>query len=113
VHTSDSSTLEVAVDALVEAGRYVDARKWLEGLELHLPAPAFWVANAVLNRAPLFPEAFENATRALRPFCTASEIAQVERFAASLAQNLADSPHSPMPSSRQGEASGAESTAHA
>jgi hypothetical protein len=113
VHTSDSSTLEVAVDALVEAGRYVDARKWLEGLELHLPAPAFWVANAVLNRAPLFPEAFENATRALRPFCTASEIAQVERFAASLAQNLADSPHSAMASSRQGEASGAESTAHA
>lgn len=90
VRTSDSGVVEVSVDALVQAGRYVDVRKWIEGLEALLPAPAFWVASAILNRAPMFPEAFESPTRSLRPFSTMAEVVMVERFVAFLEQNLTD-----------------------
>jgi hypothetical protein len=86
--SDDGAVTEVGLDILARSGRYGDVRRWLDAAEPAMAAPAFWILNAVLNRVPLFPVAFESPVRTLRPFAHLSELALVRKFAASLSSNL-------------------------
>jgi len=88
VTLDDGKELRLSLENLLDAGRLIDVRKWVDGVEEALPAPAFWVVSALLNRVPLFPEAFETSHRTLRPFAHLSEFVVVEKFLAQLESNL-------------------------
>jgi hypothetical protein len=94
VRLDDGSVLETKVSKLWESGRMGDVRRWLHSVEETLPAPTFWVWNALLNRAPFFPEAFESSSRTLRAFTTVSEVVVVDHFLENMRTNLNDETHS-------------------
>jgi Family of unknown function (DUF6178) len=96
IYISDSSSLDISLDKLVENQRYPDISSWLGSIESHIPTELFLVLEAFFGRVPMYSEllSVEKIIGAMKvhttfkPFETLNEIEKAKVFINNFHHNL-------------------------